>query len=437
LALADILSLLGSRLAMIAIPWLVLTTTGDAMLTGIIGFAEMLPYTLIKGVSGPLIDRIGPRRVALGGDLASMVVISLVPLLHFQGLLRFETLLPIVVVVGALRGPADAAKRAMVPEVAALSGSPLERVTGVMGTIDRLAGAVGAGVAGLLITALGAAPAIIATAGAYLLAAATIFFGLSGERTPAVEAEPVRQASYAVDLREGWRFFRADPVLVSIAAMIAVTNLIDQALFSVLMPVWANSAGDATLLGTLLAVFSAAAVVGSVLATWLGQRLPRLMVYTIAFLICGAPRFLVFAFDTSLAAKFLVLAATGLASGFLNPVIEAVMFERTPAFLVGRVTALMGALTWALIPFGGLFGGALIGPLGLSATFAGCGLIYFVVTMAPLAVPSFRTMGRAAQMDPGAPSSLASPLSPPAHPWQRPPVHSTSGSPGIKPGEIS
>lgn len=399
LALADILSLLGSRLAMIAIPWLVLTTTGDAMLTGIIGFAEMLPYILAKGLCGPLIDRIGPRRVALGGDLASMVVVGLVPLLHFQGPLNFETLLPIVVVVGALRGPADSAKRALVPDVAARGGLSLERVTGVMGTIDRLAGAVGAGVAGLLVSFLGAAPTILVTAGAYLAAAVTIVFGLSGHRTGRARAEPVSRTSYAVELREGWRFFRADPVLLSIAAMIAVTNLIDQALFSVLMPVWAYSVGDAALLGTLLAVFSAAAVIGSALATWLGPRLPRLTVYTIAFLICGAPRFLVFAFDTTLTAKLVVLAVTGLASGFLNPLIEAVMFERTPPFLVGRVTSLMGALTWALIPFGGLVGGALIGPLGLSVTLAGSGLVYFVVTMAPLAVPTFRKMGRAARTE--------------------------------------
>lgn len=392
LALADILSLLGSRVAMIAIPWLVLTTTGDAMLTGIIGFAEMLPYILSKGLCGPLIDRIGARRVALVADLTSMLVVGLVPLLHVLGLLEFETLLPIVVVVGALRGPADAAKRAMVPGICALAGLPLERITGMMGTIDRLAGAVGAGLAGVLVTWLGAAPAITATAGAYLLAAATVLFGLPGRGVRLREAEPVSQASYAVDLREGWRFFRADPVLLSIAVMIAATNLLDQALFSVLMPVWASSAGDAALLGTLLAVFSAAAVIGSALATWLGPRLPRLTVYTLAFLVCGAPRFLIFAFDTSLSAKLLVLAVTGLASGFLNPVIEAVMFERTPSYLVGRVTSLMGALTWALIPLGGLLGGALINISGLSVSFAGLALAYLVVTMAPLAVPSFRAI---------------------------------------------
>lgn len=390
LALADISSLIGTRLSMIAIPWLVLTTTGDPMRTGFIGFAEMLPYILAKAFGGPLIDRIGARAVAITADMASMIVVGLVPLLHFNGVLGFDILVPIVAVLGGLRGPADAAKQAMVPAVAAGAGVKLERITGLMGIIDRLAGTAGAAAAGALVAVFGAAPSILVTAGAYLLAAFIIAFGLKLQPAPRAEAEDHRP--YVAELREGWRFFRRDPVLVSIAAMVATTNLIDQAYFAVLLPVWVNAVGNAALLGGLLAVFSGAAAIGSALAAWLGPNLPRLTVYTVAFLMSGAPRFLFFAVDVSLPAIVVLLAVTGLASGFLNPIIAAVIFERIPAALVGRVSSLVGALTWALIPFGGLVGGALITTIGLSAAFITCGLTYLVVTMLPLTVPSFRAM---------------------------------------------
>ena len=75
LTAADTLSLTGTRLSMVAIPWLVLTMTGDPLLTGLAGFAEMLPYVVAKALSGPLIDRIGPKRVAIGCDAASGVVV--------------------------------------------------------------------------------------------------------------------------------------------------------------------------------------------------------------------------------------------------------------------------------------------------------------------------------------------------------------------------
>jgi MFS family permease len=243
---------------------------------------------------------------------------------------------------------------------------------------------------GALVAWVGAAPAMTATAGAYLLAAATLGFGLTSR--PRAPDEAGTRPFYFAELWHGWRFFRADPVLVSIVAMVAVTNLIDQAYAAVLVPVWAKEAGNAALLGALLAVFSAAAVGGSALAVWLGPLLPRLTVYTAAFLVCGAPRFLLFAFDTPLVAKFALLAVTGLASGFLNPIIAAVIFERIPPALVGRVTSLVGALTWALIPFGGLFGGALAANVGLAAGFSICAFSYLAVTLLPLAVPSFRAM---------------------------------------------
>lgn len=390
LALADVVSLLGTRLSMIAIAWLVLTTTGNPVLTGVIGFAEMLPYILAKALGGPLIDRVGARRVAIAGDLASTLAVALVPLLHFAGGLNFETLLPVVILIGGLRGPADAAKQAMVPAVAALAGLQLERVTGIMGTIERLAGALGAAAAGALVAWLGAAPATVVTAAACLIAALVVGLGLNPPRAAAHEAK----LSYIAELNEGWRYFRTDPVLVAIVSMIMVTNLLDQAYATVLLPVWVNGAGDAALLGALLATFSAAAVIGSALATWLGPYLPRLLVYSSAFLVCGAPRYLAFAFDTPLVTVFVILATGGFASGFINPIISAVIFERIPPSLVGRVNSLIGALAWMLIPFGGLVGGGLVAMLGLPATFAIAGAAYLAATMLPLAVPAFRAMAR-------------------------------------------
>ena len=41
---AEAVSLTGTRVSMVAIPWLVLTTSGSATWTGVVAFAEMLPY---------------------------------------------------------------------------------------------------------------------------------------------------------------------------------------------------------------------------------------------------------------------------------------------------------------------------------------------------------------------------------------------------------
>lgn len=401
LAAAETLSLSGTRLSTIAIPWLVLSATGSPVLTGLTAMMEMLPYVLAKALGGPLIDRVGAKRIAIICDTASVAVVGLVPLLDLFGLVTVPVLLPVVFAMGALRGPSDAAKQAMVPDIATLVDVPLERVTGVSSAIERLASTVGAAGAGALIGLIGPGQALLVNAATFAAAALVVATAIPGmRRTPelpaAPDTRPGKASSYLDDLREGWRFLRGDAVLVSIVAMVAITNLLDQAYHAVLLPVWTQDAGHGPeLLGAMLAVFSGASIVGAALAAGIGERIPRLIVYTVAFLLTGFPRFLVLAADAPLGSVFATLAIAGFASGFLNPILSAVIFERIPKPLIGRVTAMNAALCFALIPFGGLVGGALIGTIGLAAALLLTGLAYLAATLFPLALKSFRGFDKA------------------------------------------
>ena len=98
------------------------------------------------------------------------------------------------------------------------------------------------------------------------------------------------------------------------------------------------------------------------------------------------------AFDVPLAAVLVVAVVGGFASGFINPVLGAVIFERIPPALVGRVTSLTTAMCFALMPLGGLAGGLLISGFGLTVAMLACGAAYFVVTMAPAVDPRWREM---------------------------------------------
>ncbi|GKY89457.1 MFS transporter [Sinisalibacter aestuarii] len=389
LAVAQALSLSGTRLTMIALPWLVLTLTGDAFATGLTAFAEMAPYVLVKALSGPFIDRFGARRVAVLGDLASALAVAAVPLVALTGGLGLGLLLPLVFVMGAMRGPADAAKQALVPEVAEAGGLPLERVTGTLGTIDRLATTLGAGAAGALVALIGAAPALAVTAVTFLASALAVGAGVAQSQPAGAEA----QAGYRRAFTEGWAFLRGDPVLLAIVAMVAMTNLIDQAMITVLLPVWARDVGGgAGAFGGMVAAFSAFAVLGALIATTIGEKLPRLPVFALAFLIAGAPRFLALLPGVPWPVLITVLVLSGFAAGFINPIISAVMFERIPRRLTGRVTALTSALFWALMPLGGLAGGAAVTALGLSGALILAGTVYFAATMLPLLLRTFRAL---------------------------------------------
>lgn len=391
---AELVSLCGTRLSMIAIPWLVLTTTDSASLTGLVAFAEMTPYVLARAGSGPLIDRVGGRRVAVLADAISMVLVGLVPVLHGIDALPLPVLLTLVALLGLARGPSDAAKHAMVPDIVDAAAVPMERVTGLASTAERLASTAGAALAGVLVAAVGPANALLLDAASFGVAGLVI--ALTAPRhasTP--DDDPDAALSYAARLRSGWDFLRRDKVLVGITVMLAITNLLDLAYTTVLVPVWAKDSGyGAETIGLLFGVFSAASAAGAVLAATIGHRLPRFLTYLVAFLVTGAPRFVILAVDSPVWAVLAVAVAAGFASGFLNPILGAVVFERVPRPLMGRVTSLTTSLCWVGMPLGGVVGGLLITAAGLAPALLVCGGAYFLATMLPAVRPEWREIDR-------------------------------------------
>lgn len=406
---ADVISITGTRVSMIAIPLFVLAATGSATRTGLVAFAELVPLIALKALCGPVIDRLGARRVAVTCDLGSTIVVGSVPILYAASRLPFVAFLALVALAGALRGPGDAAKNALAPVVAATARVPMERVTGLAGTAERTATMTGAIIAGLLVAATGPANALYVDAGSFAASAGVLLWGIaaplsasndSGFGSPENLDNPdnldnPESLSYLGQLRAGWDFLRTDRLLLGIAVMVAMTNLIDQAWVSVLLPVWAiDSTRGAAALGLLLAVFGGLAALGALSAAVWAARLPRHAVYLGAFLVAGLPRFLVLAYDTPIWVALVTFGLGGFAAGFINPIIGAVEFERIPAPLVGRVSSLVTSMAWGLMPLGGLLGGLLVDVWGLQVALVSCGVGYLAVTMLPAIGPTWRELGR-------------------------------------------
>jgi MFS family permease len=391
---AQAISVTGTRVSMIAIPWFVLTTTGSATRTGVVALAEMAPLVALQALSGPMTDRLGARRVAILCDLGSVVVVGAVPVAHATGVLSFPVLLGLVVLAGSLRGPGDAAKHAMLPVLVEQVGMPTERATGVTGAVERGASMVGAALAGGLVALVGAANALTVDAVSFLVSGVLLLLSTTAPTTARVEPGPTGvPTSYLTELRSGWDHMRRDPILMGIGVMVAVTNLLDAAWSAVLLPVWAKDGGHGVeAVGIIGATFGGAAILGSVVAAAYGARLPRYQVYVVAFLLAGVPRFVALALDWPWLVILVVAVAGGFAAGFLNPLLGAVLFERIPVELMGRVTSMNLAMSWCLIPFGGLLGGVLVAGLGVSPALLVVGGAYFLTTMVPAVRPRWREL---------------------------------------------
>ena len=90
---------------------------------------------------------------------------------------------------------------------------------------------------------------------------------------------------------------------------------------------------------------------------------------------------------------------TSIGAGPLNPIIDAVEYERVPPHMRGRVFGTITAGAWAAMPLGTLLGGVLTEQLGVQPVLIGLGVTYLATTLAMAFIPAMRAMNRRTEAD--------------------------------------
>ncbi|WP_037649062.1 MFS transporter [Streptomyces flavidovirens] len=413
---ANTVSIAGTSLTMIGVPWFVLDTTGSAGRAGVVAFCATLPVVVSALVGGPLIDRIGRRRVSVASDLVCGLAVGAIPLLHYAGALEFWMLCALMAIGGLAHTPGMTARYVLMPDLAAHAGTTLARAASLFEGVSRGARMIGAALAGVLIALLGAEAVLLLDAATFAASALLVAAGVRGVRAaePQKAAAPVSFTTYRRELREGYVFLLRHRLLLAVVLMVMLTNGLDQGWSSVLLPVHAkDNLGGATDLGMLAAIFGGCALLGALLYGAVGERFPRRVVFTVAFLLCGLPRFVVAALVDGTAALAVTMAAGGLAAGMLNPILTTVTYERVPQELRSRVGGVSTAGCELTMPLGGLAAGLLVEEAGLVTALLVVGGAYFLATLSPVVFPSWRMMddvtGNLSSSEPSRPSSPARP----------------------------
>lgn len=388
---ASVVSVAGTSMSAVAVPWLVLTTTGSAAQTGVVVFAQLLPYVVAQLLAGPVVDRFGLRRSFVGGNAAAAVAIAVIPVCYALDILTLPVLIGLVVVVGVCRGVADCANGPLVPTTAEVGGIAMERAASLNSGANRLALLLGAPLAGVLVTLFGSPAVVAIDAGTFAVAA--IIAAIWVRIPEASTAEGLGLRRYVRDLGKGLRFVRGDRLLLGFITMVAATNLLDQGLAEVMVPVWArDEVGSATAVGVISGVGGGGAVLGSLLGAWTAPKLPRRVTFAVSYVLSGAPRFAVLALSDSLVLNLAIWFVAEVFSGTLNPVMGAVAYERIPLGFRARVLGLLRSTAWLGLPLGALAGGYLTEAWGLHMTLWVFGGAYLVITLAPFVFPAWRAL---------------------------------------------
>ena len=387
---------------MVAFPWLVLQTTGDARATATIAAVTALPLLVSMLFAGYVVDLFGRRTVAITSDLLSMVSVILVPVLAATVGLGFGLLL-LVAALGAVFDPAGlTARETMLPAASRSAGVSLERANGIHETSYSVAFLVGPGLGGMLIGLVGTTATFWATAVAFAMSAMLMAATrMPASSRPARSAAPVGMWS---STRTGLAFLWDDKVLRAVAMLTALLVGVCLPLEGVVLPVLFNSVDQPEHLGFLITAMSAGGVIGALGYTALGPRLPRRPAFVVALIGCAVP-VVAMAFLPPYPVLLLLGALSGVFFGAVNPITNLTMQNRTPEGMRGRVVGVMGSAAYAAAPIGYLMAGPLVEAWGAQAVFMLLAVLLLLVSVAAAFLPTLHRLD-----DSAVPGSAALPF---------------------------
>ncbi len=380
LFLAQVLSVFGNSLTAIAIPWFVLDTTGSVARTGVVAAASVVPAIIAMAIGSAAVDRFGFRRMSIVSDLLSMVTVAAIPLAYLTVGLSLPLLLALVFLGALFDAPGSTARSSLVPGLAERAGVPLERANGLVSGIQGIAMLAGPIVGGVLIGLVGASNVLWFNAATFALSVLIVLVMIPAGAAPSA-GDATAAVSYLDEVREGWRFVLAHPLIRPIMLVATAINFVTNPLFAVLLPAWVNGRiGNPQVLGFLLAGFGGGSLAGIALYSWVGHRLPRFPI-CVAGIGVFAVAALAFAVGPAWPVLLMVLVVTGIVSAPVNPIIFTVIQEIVPVDLLGRAMGAIFATALVASPVGLLMSGLLVESVGLGMTFVVAGTLLTVVTL--------------------------------------------------------
>jgi predicted MFS family arabinose efflux permease len=359
---AELVSLTGSAMTYVALPWFVLITTGSTARMGWVLASELLPVGLLGIPSGSLIARLGAKRTMNVADAARVPIMAAIPILHWTGHLTFGVLLACAFLLGSFMAPYYSSSRLILPEVLGEDEQLVAQGSAFVQAANQLTQLGGPILAGVLIAWLSAPAVLLIDAATYAFSFVVILvFVRAGKRAPADESSR--------GLFAGLRYVLHDKLLGPMMATVALINFAAQGLIAMLpVLVVRRFDADSTIVGFFFAAFGAGALAGSILASQVVRKAPLLRLAAVGVLGMAAPLWLL-ALDLPWPIVIVVLAAFGFCIPFVNAPVLSIVTVRPPEALRPKVITAVMTISVLIGPLGFLAVGQALQYVGMPVEF--------------------------------------------------------------------
>ncbi|MDX6415114.1 MAG: hypothetical protein QOH23_2524 [Gaiellaceae bacterium] len=359
---AELVSLTGTAMTYVALPWFVLITTGSTAKMGWVLAAELLPIGLLGIPAGTVIARLGAKRTMNLADAARAPLMAAVPVLHWTGHLSFPLLLAFTFLIGCFAAPYYASSRLILPEVVGDDEQLVAQGSAFVQAATQLTQLGGPILGGLLIAWI-SAPAVL------IIDAATYAFSFLVIATCVRAGKPVAPDESSRGVFSGLRYVLRDRVLRRMLAAAAVINFVAQALFGAIpILVLRRYDADPKILGFCFAAFGGGALLGSLVAAQVVRKVPLLKLAGLAILGMALPLWLL-PIAMPWPAVIFVLGAFGFCAPLVNAPLLAILTTRPPAALRPKVMTAVMTISVIIGPLGFLAVGQSLQYVGLTTVF--------------------------------------------------------------------
>jgi MFS family permease len=377
----EIVSLTGSQMTWVALPWFVLTTSGSPTRMTIVLAVEALAVAAGGFFGGDLATRLGPRRTMLICDGLRAPLMAAIPLLHIGGLLAFPLLLALVFAAGLFATPSYASKGSLLPDLVGEDEGRLGEANALLQMANRVTGILGPPVAGILIGVFGATEVLLIDAATFVIGFAIVAAFVPATRPQAATESEDRGFGSVV------RFIARDPLLRPWTFAVIVGDTAWLALFAATPVLVVTRFGDQPeIVGWIFAGFGIGAVLGSVIAFRIVGSVDRLLLASVGELGMAAPLWL-FVVHVPPVALVAAMAAAGFANGLVNAPIHAILQLRTPRHLRTKLYSVVITATSVFGPLALLCTGPALEYVGVDPT------LVVVIGIDSLAVLAFAAAG--------------------------------------------
>ena len=390
------ISLLGDQFYLIALPWLVLSLTGNALAVGTVFATAGIPRALFMLVGGALTDRFSPRSLMMYSNIARMILTGLLAALVMTDLIELWMLYALALLFGLADAFFFPAQTSIVSQL--VDKDQLQQGNAIIQGTAQLSLLVGPLVAGVTISLIdrGATHSTPGIALAFVLDSLSFIASITMLAMMRIENANtnVEKAESGIfsSIREGLLYAWNDATLKVIFPIVMGLNILINGPFAVGIPVVARTRfpEGAAAFGLILSLFGGGALLGTVLAGVLSKpsnkRLGTVSLSVISVMGIGLALI-------GLAPTMYIAAATalgmGTANGYANIMLITWLQQKIAPEMTGTIMILVMFAAIGLNPVSTALAGVLIG-LNVTTLLVCSGILMTVFTLYAAFIPSVR-----------------------------------------------